>query len=84
MIKIKKKTKEIPERGSRTVKSGADKPQGTFIIKILNKQHSTWQGSVTWVEEQKTQNFRSALELLKMIDGALDEEADIEGGSHEV
>ena len=66
------------------MKNGADKPQGTFIIKILNKQHSTWQGSVTWVEEQKTQNFRSALELLKMIDGALDEEADIEGGSHEV
>ena len=60
-----------------------DKPQGTFIIKILNKQHSTWQGSVTWVEEQKTQNFRSALELLKLIDGALDEELEIEGGNHE-
>ena len=65
------------------MKNGADKPHGTFIIKILNKQHSTWQGSVTWVEEQKIQNFRSALELLKLIDGALDEELDIEGGSHE-
>ena len=55
------------------MRNNIDKPQGTFIIKILNKQHSTWQGSVTWVEEQKTQNFRSALELLKLIDGALDE-----------
>ena len=65
------------------MKNGADKPHGTFVIKILNKQHSTWQGSVTWVEEQKTQNFRSALELLKLIDGALDEELEIEGGNHE-
>ena len=65
------------------MKNGADKPHGTFIIKILNKQHSTWQGSVTWVEEQKTQNFRSPVELLKLIDGALDEELEIEGGNHE-
>ena len=65
------------------MRNNIDKPQGTFIIKILNKQHSTWQGSVTWVEEQKTQNFRSALELLKLIDGALDEELEIEGGNHE-
>lgn len=63
--------------------NGSERPQGTFVIKILNKQHSTWQGSVTWVEEQRTQNFRSALELLKMIDGALDENLKIEGGSHE-
>ena len=63
--------------------NGADRPQGTFVIKILNKQYSTWQGSVTWVEEQRTQNFRSALELLKMIDGVLDENIEIKGGSHE-
>ena len=66
-----------------TVKNGSEKPQGTFIVKILNNQHSTWQGSVHWVEENVTQKFRSALELLKLIDGALDKEADIEGGSHE-
>lgn len=63
--------------------NGAERPQGTFVIKIMNKQHSTWQGSVTWVEEQRTQNFRSALELLKMIDGALDENIEIKGGNHE-
>lgn len=63
------------------MKSGRD--AGTFILKILNRKNSTWQGSVTWVEEQKTQNFRSALELLKLIDGALDEKQEIEGGNHE-
>ena len=44
---------------------------GTFIVKIISQQKSTWQGSVTWVDEQKTQNFRSALELIKMIDEAI-------------
>ena len=46
--------------------------QGTFIIRVEQRQHSSWQGRVTWVEEGKTENFRSTLELLKMIDGALD------------
>ena len=63
------------------MKSGSN--AGTFIVKIVNRQNSTWQGSVTWVEEQKTQNFRSALELLKLIDGVLDEDLEIEGGSHD-
>jgi hypothetical protein len=55
------------------MKNGMSRDKGTFIVKIVNKQNSTWQGSVTWVEEQRTQNFRSALELIKLIDGAIDE-----------
>ena len=43
----------------------------TFIVKVMNRQKSTWQGSVTWVEEQKTEYFRSALELIKMMDEAI-------------
>ena len=62
------------------MKRGSERNTGTFIVKILNKQNSTWQGNVTWVEEQQTQNFRSALELIKMIDGALDETIKGEGG----
>lgn len=57
--------------------------KGTFIIKVLDRQNSTWQGTVTWVEEAKVQNFRSALELLKLIDGALEEDMKIEGGRDE-
>ena len=56
---------------------------GTFLVKIVNSQNATWQGSVTWVEEQKVQNFRSALELLKLIDGAISQNEKTEGGSHE-
>ena len=57
-----------------------EKDSNTFVIKIVNQQNATWQGSVTWTEEQKVQNFRSALELLKLINGALGENS---GGSHE-
>lgn len=45
---------------------------GEREVEVEQRQHSSWQGRVTWVEEGKTENFRSALELLKMIDGALD------------
>ena len=63
---------------------GNRQTRGTFIVKVMNGQHSTWQGTVTWVDENKVQNFRSALELLKIMDGALgQEDDDIEGGSHE-
>ena len=45
----------------------------TFIVKVQYRQNSTWQGTVIWTEKNKKQAFRSALELLKLIDGALDE-----------
>lgn len=63
------------------MKSGNERNNGTFLVKILSQQNSTWQGSITWMEEQKTQNFRSALELIKLIDGVLDGENDLEGGN---
>ena len=56
----------------------------TFILKILDRQNSTWQGSILWGEKQNEQYFRSALEMLKLIDEALvqnDEKTG--GGSHE-
>lgn len=46
--------------------------KGTFFLNVRYRQNSSWQGIVTWVEEQREQHFRSALELLKLIDGALD------------
>ena len=54
--------------------------RGTFIVKVINTQNATWQGTVTWINRDEKQHFRSALELIKMIDNALEE---AEGGSHE-
>ena len=47
--------------------------KSTFVVKVQYRQNATWQGKVLWAETGKSCNFRSALELLKLIDGALDE-----------
>ena len=47
--------------------------KATFVVNIQYRQNATWQGKVFWAETGKSRNFRSALELLKLIDGALDE-----------
>ena len=48
----------------------------TFVVKVLFRQHTSWQGSVTWVEQKSEQSFRSVLELILLMDSAL-------GGSQE-
>jgi hypothetical protein len=57
--------------------------KGTFIVQVLNNKNATWQGTVNWIDERRTQPFRSTLELLKLIDSALEEaaSADREAGS---
>lgn len=46
----------------------------TFVVHVKYRQHSTWQGEIVWAEKNKKQTFRSALELLKLIDNALEDE----------
>lgn len=63
MIKVMKDSELLEKHGE----------EGTFIIRVQHRQHSSWQGLITWVDENKTIPFRSALELIKLIDGALDD-----------
>ena len=49
----------------------------TFLVHVKHRQHSTWQGEVVWAEKNEKRNFRSALELLKLIDNAI-EDCDME------
>lgn len=44
---------------------------GTFLVHVQFRQNATWQGQVTWVDKKQTCQFRSALELMKLIDSAL-------------
>lgn len=44
----------------------------TFIIHIQYRQNATWQGEILWVEQEKKEKFRSALELLKLFENAMD------------
>ena len=53
--------------------SDSTKKDGDLYLKIsTTRQNATWQGSVTWVEKKEKQQFRSALELLKLIESALE------------
>lgn len=40
------------------------------MVQILDTQHATWQGTVTWIDTGRKESFRSALELLRLIDSA--------------
>ena len=53
---------------------------GTFVIRVQHRQHSSWQGRVTDLDKDQTVYFRSALELIKIIDGALDRAERTEDG----
>ena len=50
--------------------------QDTFIVRIQYRQNATWQGHVTWVDENKTVPFRSALELIKLIDSTQNDQTE--------
>ena len=43
----------------------------TFTVRVIFRQHTSWQGSVVWLEEGKEQSFRSVLELILLMDSAL-------------
>jgi hypothetical protein len=45
--------------------------QATFAVRILFRRNTSWQGSVQWLEEKKDESFRSAMELLLLLDSAL-------------
>ena len=52
---------------------GRAKKADTFLVKIMDHEHATWQGKVTWIEGQ--------LELIKLIDDAVEKEQEMEGGN---
>lgn len=42
----------------------------TFMIRVLFRQNTSWQGRITWMNENREECFRSVLELLLLIDSA--------------
>lgn len=43
----------------------------TFIIQIKGTENGTWQGTVNWVEKNEKVAFRSALELIRLMDSSI-------------
>ena len=46
--------------------------KGTFMVRIISQENATWQGQVTWLDRDETETFRSMLELIRLIDGAME------------
>jgi len=47
----------------------------TFLVKVIFRQNCSWQGIVSWVEGKKEESFRSELELIALMDSALESSA---------
>lgn len=59
-----------------------DNKKGSFLVNICCCENATWQGYVVWAEKNQKEYFRSALELIFLIDGALGEvEIESEGAN---
>lgn len=57
-----------------TVRPDQAEPKGklaTFLVKMIFRQNASWQGSVVWKEQRREESFRSALELLLLMNSAL-------------
>lgn len=49
-----------------------------FLITVRSRENHSWQGTVQWIEGSEQKNFRSVLELLRLMDSAIGEDNDSE------
>lgn len=67
-VKVQKdKKKETVEKMKGKPASGK---KATFMVQVQYRENASWQGQITWVKANQTRNFRSALELIKLMDSA--------------
>ncbi len=45
----------------------------SFVVRIIFGENASYQGEITWLEEEKTLHFRSVLEMMTLIQEAADE-----------
>lgn len=70
----KKSRKGIKERETMSDKTKDE--QATFIIHVQFRRNATWQGTIQWVDQDKRQSFRSTLEMIRLIDEAMEDSSD--------
>ena len=58
--------------------------RGTFVVNVCYCENGTWQGYVVWTDRNRKDYFRSALELMKLIDGALEQSVNEEHVAREI
>ncbi len=57
------------------MKLNKHKRNNSFLVVIKETQNNTWQGTIEWIEKNEKQSFRSALEMIKLIDSAIDDKS---------
>ena len=62
---------EKREETVRILPKPAQEAIATFKVKVLFRQGASWQGKVSWAEGKQEMAFRSALELVKLMDSAI-------------
>ena len=50
---------------------GGEKPVAAFQISVLFRQNASWQGTLVWLDRKLDAQFRSVLELIRLMDSAL-------------
>jgi len=60
----------LPNKKHEKVEFGVGK-LATFSIRIIFRQNSSWQGLIRWWEWGEERSFRSVLELIMLMDDAL-------------
>ncbi len=44
----------------------------TFAVHVLFRRNASWQGTLTWLDEGRVQNFRSVMEMIALMNSALE------------
>ena len=57
-------------------KKSLGKPNQSFVVEVKSQENHTWQGTITWVEGKKKENFRSTLDLIRLMDSTLANEGE--------
>lgn len=55
------------------LEDAGEKNKAVFRIQILFREHYTWQGRLVWQDENQEAVFRSAIELIQLMDEILAE-----------
>lgn len=71
--KEKKQNTHVQYREIDELREKASQQRNCFIVDIMYRQHSSWQGRITWrnhSKRPKKEYFRSVLELLSLINSS--------------
>lgn len=61
----------VREQSEAREAGAEEKPLATFRIDVMFRQNASWQGNLIWLDQKEESQFRSVLELIMIMDGAL-------------